>query len=198
VKFSNLLRKKPVLFVLGALVRALTSLLFLTLRVQITGKKELQTAAKGPLIIALWHDSLLLTGLLRKVLPTKMVSPVVSNSRDGRLLAAYADTYKNVESIFVPHNMRHAALLQSVEAIKEGKALLITPDGPRGPRHVVKPGIFFAQEKSGAQIFAMSWTSSSFWQLKSWDKMQIPKPFAKITLSFVAATEADLEQKLGL
>lgn len=185
-------------FLISKVLRSITAILFLTLRLHIKGKDELVRTATGPLIIALWHDSLLLTPLIRKVLPSKIASLVVSNSRDGKLLAAYADTYKNVEIIFVPHNMRHAALLQSVEAIKDGKALLITPDGPRGPRHVVKPGIFFAQEKSAAQILAMSWTASAFWQLKSWDKMRIPKPFAKITLAFTVATENDLEQKLGL
>jgi hypothetical protein len=173
-----------------------TSLLYLTLRVKIRGEKALVDASRGSLIIALWHDSLILAPLIRKVIPDTTISLVVSNSRDGRLLAAYANTYKNVESIFVAHNMRHTALLQSVDAIKNKKPILITPDGPRGPRHELKRGIFFAQEKSGATIIAMSWSCSSFWELNSWDKLRIPKPFSKVTLTFTAATESDLEQKL--
>ncbi len=181
---------------LALCLRAITSTLFATLRIELHGKKELLEAAKGPLIIALWHDGLILAPLIRKILTDKRLAIVVSNSKDGKILAAYAETFKNVESIFAVHNRRYAALLQTVDAIKNDKAILITPDGPRGPRHVLKPGVFFAEKKANASIIAMTWTAKHYWQLHTWDKMRIPKPFAKIRLTFSLACKDDLAEKL--
>ncbi len=187
---------KPVIALLAFCLRLVTSLLFATLRIKIEGKKELVQAAKSPLIVALWHDGLFLASLIRRVLKEKPLAIVVSNSKDGKLLAAYGKTFTNVEPIFVPHNSRHAALLQTVDAITSNKVVLITPDGPRGPRHAIKPGIFFAQEKADCQIIAMNWKATSYWELKSWDRLRIPKPFAKVTVSYTLSTKQDLAENL--
>lgn len=173
-------------------------LLYATLRIELQGALEAKDAAKGKLIIAIWHNKLLLAPLLRRALPKTALAAVVSNSSDGKLLAAFVATFRNTTSIFVAHNKRHKALLQMIDAQDKGIALLITPDGPRGPCHQVKPGIFYTQQKTGATLLAMSWHASSYWQLNSWDKMQIPKPFSKVCITFSTATDATLEKMLSL
>ncbi len=195
---SRLFYSKPILWLTGHIVRAICWLLFLTLKVRITGQETLVLAARGKLIIAMWHDLLFLAPLVRRALKNTPLAVVVSNSRDGRLLASYVNTYHKTTCIFVAHNIRHAALLQMLEAIDAGNAILITPDGPRGPRHIIKPGIFYTQEKSQAQIIAMHWQASAYWKLNTWDRMQIPKPFSTIEITFLAVAEqSDLETKLS-
>lgn len=197
---SRIFYSSPVLWLTGNLARIVTSLLFATYKVKIAGGQTLVEAAKGKLIIALWHDKLLLAPFLRKALRDAPLAVVVSNSRDGKLLASFVNTFRKTTPIFVAHDVRHGALLQMVDAIDEGKAILITPDGPRGPRHTVKPGIFFTQEKAGAQIIAMHWQASKAWQLNTWDRMQIPKPFARVEITFLAVqanSPEDLEATLS-
>ncbi len=197
---SRLFYSQPSLWLVGHLARGFTSLLFSTLRVKITGADLLVQASSNKLIIALWHDKLLLAPLIRRTLKTHPLAVAVSNSRDGKLLASFVKTFTKTTPIYVAHNVRHGALLQMVEALEQGKALIITPDGPRGPRHVAKPGIFFTQEKTQAQIVAMHWQASSYWQLGSWDKMQIPKPFAELRITFFEVAynaNDDLESKLS-
>lgn len=197
---SRIFYSKPILWLTGNLARLVTSLLFSTYKVTIQGADVLKEGAKDKLILALWHNKLLLAPLLRKALPDAPLAVVVSNSRDGKLLASFVNTFRKTTPIFVAHDVRHGALLQMVEALDNGKTLLITPDGPRGPRHSAKPGIFFTQEKSGAQIIAMHWQASKMWQLNTWDGMQIPKPFAHIELTFLpvlANSTEDLEAKLS-
>lgn len=172
-------RSKPVLWLTGYLARVLLSLLYATLRVEIIGREHVRTKQ----IIALWHDRLLLVPLLRRV-STVPLAVVVSNSRDGKLLGALVDTFKNADTIYVAHNKRHAALSAMERAHADGKTIIITPDGPRGPRHMLKPGLSFIQKQTDAQIISFTWTSSSSWILNTWDKMEIPKPFSKVIIRF--------------
>lgn len=181
---SRIFFSKPVLWLTGYLLRFLTTLLFATLKVRFIGKELLQEKTQGRLIISLWHDELFLAPLIRKVLKKHPLAIVVSKSRDGKILSAYINTYSNAEAIEVASNKRHAALLQMVQAVEEGKTLLITPDGPRGPKHVIKPGLPYTAEKAQAHILTMHWHASSVWHLNTWDQMQIPKPFAKVEIRF--------------
>ncbi len=181
---SRIFFSKPVLWFMGYLIRFAMMLLYMTLRVRFAGTSALKTASHGRLILSLWHDQLALAPLIRRILPKHPLAIVVSKSRDGRLLAAFINTFRHTQPISVAHNMRYKALLEMVEAIEHGKIVIITPDGPRGPRHVVKPGLTYCKEKASAQVITMKWQASRAWQLNTWDKMQIPKPFAKVTVDF--------------
>ncbi len=60
------------------------------------------------------------------------------------------------------------------------KKCLVTPDGPKGPRHSMSDGAIGLAVKSHLPIFVMNYQVSAYWQLKSWDKFLIPKPFSTI------------------
>src|SRR5262249_37246509 len=103
----------------------------------------------------------------------------------GDPLARLAESYKSGRAIRVPHNARHHALGQLVNSVKnKGEIIIITPDGPRGPKEVVKPGIILAARETEANVFPFSWHAKRFWQLKTWDEMKIPKPFTTIDVFF--------------
>ena len=82
--------------------------------------------------------------------------------------------------------------------------MAFTVDGPRGPRYEVKSGPVFLAKKSGNPILPYVIEPKTFWTTKSWDKMQIPKPFTRaITIIgepiYVEpdADEAAIEAKIG-
>ena len=81
-------------------------------------------------------------------------------------------------------------LLQAIKTIKEGYDIGITPDGPKGPRHEVADGIVIMAQKTKAKVILVEVKPTKFWQLGSWDKFRIPKPFG--TLHYYASTEIDL------
>ncbi len=60
----------------------------------------------------------------------------------------------------------------------------ITVDGPKGPRHVCKPGIVLIAEQTGAVIVPGTAVGKSYWEFNSWDKFKIPKPFTTIKVVF--------------
>ena len=71
--------------------------------------------------------------------------------------------------------------------------IIITPDGPRGPRKQAKTGAFSVAKKNNAIVFSVSASASKYWSLPSWDKTILPKPFSTIYVNF---KEMSLEKEL--
>ena len=93
-----------------------------------------------------------------------------------------------------------------LRAIRDGKDLAFTPDGPRGPRHVFKWGALTAAQLSGAPVIPVSVGSERAWYLNSWDRFMIPKPLSPVQIRYGAprwvpreASEAEVRSiALGL
>jgi lysophospholipid acyltransferase (LPLAT)-like uncharacterized protein len=175
---------------IGLVLRAVVALIFRTLRVDVHGLDAFQERLKkkSPLIIALWHSQLFLLGpILDTYAKGSLFSVLISKSRDGNIPSFFAKTYPQADVIRVGHKTRHVALLDALQAIEHGKILVVTPDGPKGPMHVVKPGVIFSAQKAQADVIALSWHVSKSYRCNSWDKFCIPLPFSKLNISFSPA-----------
>ena len=82
-------------------------------------------------------------------------------------------------------------LIQSIKTLKEGFDIGITPDGPKGPRHEVSDGIIIMAQKAKAKVVLVEIKPTRYWQLNSWDKFTIPKPFGIINYYATAAIDLD-------
>ena len=171
----------------GYCMDRLSRLLFWSCRLEIKGEEALvKQAAQRSLVLIFWHDRLFgMVPILTRLERSIRYSAFVSASRDGLLLQTICRRYSACEVIAVAHDKRHQALRTMMQQLTEQKkVILLTPDGPRGPPHVIKPGLFFAARKTGAPVVAMSWSVSSCWHLRSWDRLIIPKPFSRIVVQF--------------
>ena len=128
-----------------------------------------------------WHGELLMSPQAYRHLHKKHpASAIISSHFDGSLIAR---TLEFLQIRPLRGSSRKGAkqvLLQAFKSIKSGEEVLITPDGPRGPRHTMSDGAVGIALKSKLPIFVMNFKVDRYWQLKSWDKFVIPKPFAKI------------------
>jgi len=149
-----------------------------------TNKKEYhspESVGDEPIIFACWHGELLMLPYLykqyRKVAHAKVL---ISDHFDG-LLISKTIKYFGLGTIAGSTN-RNAArvLIQGIKTIKEGYDIGITPDGPKGPRHSVSDGAIVMAQKTKAKIVLVEIKPTKYWQLNSWDKFTIPKPFGKI------------------
>lgn len=145
-----------------------------------------------PFIMASWHGDLLFQSYIyRQFRKTPKVDIVISEHFDGRLIAKTMSHF----SLGAIHgsSTRNGArvLIQALRLLKEGHDIGITPDGPKGPRHEVQDGVIVMAQKTNSKIMAFSCVPSSFWQLGSWDKFTIPKPFG--TLDFYSSEPIDLQ-----
>ena len=78
------------------------------------------------------------------------------------------------------------ALKEIISKINSGNNVVITPDGPRGPVYKINSSITKIAKKFDKPLIPVSCAANKYYELKSWDKMIIPKFFSKITVRFGA------------
>lgn len=188
------MRNKLIAFSLKWVMKALIA----TCKVKITGRDQIaETKKKGPLIVMLWHNRLApLAEILSPLADKLKFAAFVSKSRDGEILSQLVLSYKGGSVIRVPHNGRDKALRIMIDTLlNTEEIILITPDGPRGPVYKMKPGTLFAAKEASAHIIPFTWESSRYFELKTWDKFRIPKPFSTIEARFGEPIDAkNIEQ----
>jgi lysophospholipid acyltransferase (LPLAT)-like uncharacterized protein len=147
-------------------------------------------AAGEPLVIAFWHERLPMVPPLRALAgaaePAALgVTPrvLVSQHRDGRFIGDAVRRF-GVEMVYGSSRRGGAmALAGLLRTLKGGDPILITPDGPRGPRRRAAPGVAQLAALSGAAVVPLGAASSAHRRLGSWDRMMFPLPFGRGVLA---------------
>jgi lysophospholipid acyltransferase (LPLAT)-like uncharacterized protein len=171
------------------LIVALAKLLMKTWRIEWDDRSGLFNGADGPLIFCIWHNRLALSmaiyqGYVRKKRPAQGLAALISASKDGGLLADVLGKFE-VQSVRGSTSRRGPqALLEATGWTEKGFHIAITPDGPRGPCYKVQDGIIALARVSGLPILPVGVWVKGKMQTKSWDKFQIPFPFAKCKVTF--------------
>ena len=160
----------------------------------LTNKKNFHAPEKitqEPVIFACWHGELLMLPYLYKYYRKKPHAKVlISPHFDGELISRTIK-YFGLGTLAGSSDKNPArVLIQAIKTIKEGYDIGITPDGPKGPRHEVADGIIVMAQKTKAKIVLVEIKPTKFWQLNSWDKFVIPKPFG--ILNYYATSEIDV------
>lgn len=162
-----------------------------TLRYRVNGGRGPVSLPDEPVIFALWHNRL---GLCMKVYKYfvrpdcdhEHLAALISASKDGALLAAVLRDF-GVEAVRGSSSRRGAqALLELTSWAGRGYDLAVTPDGPKGPRHIVQDGVMALAQVTGLPIIPYSCRLGWKIQLKSWDRFQIPLPFSHCEMTFGA------------
>jgi len=151
-----------------------------TLRIHESGREspENRMIRGEAFVVPIWHDELftLIYGRSKLRLTT-----VVSGSRDGEYLARVLRSFGISAARGSSTRGGIAALLQAVRIMREEKrSCVITVDGPRGPRHVAKPGAVLLAHRVPAYIYPIRLYPERRFIFKSWDRFQLPLPFSKV------------------
>ncbi len=154
-----------------------------TWRLNIINQTGLPQNHKGPLIAAIWHNRLAVAMPIwkwwTKNIPGENLAALISASRDGAMLARTL-SYFGVRAIRGSSSRRGGqALVELVSSLRDGWTVAITPDGPRGPKSQVQPGIILLAQLSGTPIVPVGVHIQKKKELKSWDSFQIPLPFTR-------------------
>jgi lysophospholipid acyltransferase (LPLAT)-like uncharacterized protein len=169
----------------GFLGKMLLNLIGYTCRFEVKGIEQfMETASKNKCILMLWHSKLMMIAeILYRFAPHFKYAALISDSRDGEVISVLANSYKHGRSIRIPHDAKPAALQNLIKEMKTcDDIIIITPDGPRGPAHIIKPGIVLAAKKTAAHVIPLTWTASRFWTIPTWDGLILPKPFSRISV----------------
>ena len=143
-----------------------------------------------------WHGELFMSPqAYRKIHKKQPASAIISTHFDGGLIAGTLQFLKIRSLRGSSRKGAKQVLLQAFKSIKSGEEVLITPDGPRGPRHMMSDGAVGLALKSKLPIFVMNYKASDYWQLKSWDRFVIPKPFSKVDFYIQSLSLEGMEHK---
>ena len=144
---------------------------------------ELYAADNGRrAVVVIWHNRLLFFApMCPKVNRVRTVA-VISASRDGQYIADLVAQF-GVRSVRGSSRKGAVRVLHDAfKSMKNGSLIAMTPDGPRGPKYQLSKGPIHLASMLGVPIVPIAVNYSSYWQLKSWDGFQIPKPWAKISI----------------
>ena len=128
-------------------------------------------AAGTPVIYVVWHARLLLL-------------PYLFRSEDGEMLADFVRRFGFVTVRGSSSRGGGEGLRSLTRAIRKGHSVVVVPDGPRGPREVLKPGVVRLARLTGAHVVPAAFGASSEWRARSWDEFRIPKPFSRCVMRF--------------
>lgn len=185
---SSSIKTSRTSIVLGHIAAIAMKLWSLTLRYNVNDKAgvvqpEIQPK---PVIFALWHNRIFTMPPIWLRTGGKNRSTVVltSASRDGTTLSTAMKAF-GIGSIRGSSSRRAvAALIGMKNTLLEGKDVCVTPDGPKGPRYRVQPGLLKIAQTTETDIIPIHIRYSSAWRLSTWDRFVIPKPFSKVTVTF--------------
>ena len=164
-------------------------LLFWTLRFRFTDRARLlETPPEKPLLWAFWHNRLLIMAYVFEHFfcnPSgRTGAALISQSKDGDYISEFMKRF-SIRPIRGSSSRGGArSLIEMKRAIQDGYIMAFTPDGPRGPRYSVSPGLVKLAQITEGVVLPVHITYSSCWRLKNWDGFMIPKPFALVDITF--------------
>lgn len=159
---------------------------------------DLQNVTKRdvPVAFVVWHNRLFLTPeIFRRYRGGRRLVALISASGDGAWLTAFFSLIGMQAARGSSSRLGREAAMALVDAQRAGHDIGITPDGPRGPCYELKPGVVIVPRRSGAPLLLIGGEFSSAWQLKSWDKFILPKPFSRVRLRCELITTEQLADR---
>ncbi len=194
-------KQRMVIRIAGFVFASLIRLIGKTLRFEISGKEGFDEVERRGLqpIHVFWHDRIVSGAYYFR---DRKILVLSSTSFDSEYTARCIQRFGF--GVVKGSSTRGGtqALVGMIRAMRAGYATAFTLDGPKGPRYVAKSGPVLLAKKSGCPMVPFVLQPNSFWTINSWDKLQIPKPFAKVKIFvgdpiYVEADARDdvLEQK---
>lgn len=153
-----------------------------TLRVAVSyDERAQQTLDERPRIASFWHSCLIPSTYVFRNMGIRVMS---SNSYDGEYMGRIIHRFGFVAVKGSSSRNAVRALLGLRRALEEGWTVAFTLDGPRGPRHKVKPGPVSLARSSGKPMTMYHAAVDKAWVLNTWDRLMIPMPFSRVLVRF--------------
>jgi lysophospholipid acyltransferase (LPLAT)-like uncharacterized protein len=170
---------------LATIIYTLIELVGRTLRLRWDQNAPLERIApERRAIFCVWHNRLAISMIVYRDYICKTgripkLAAIVSASKDGGIVARILEHF-GVEPVRGSSSRRGPqALLELTSCSERGYDVAITPDGPRGPRYTIQPGVISLAQLTGLPIVPISYHYRWKLSVRSWDGFQIPLPFSQ-------------------
>src|SRR6266487_6207957 len=172
-----------------------------TVKFEIDGWENWEAATRDNHIpiYTFWHNRVFLATYFWQ---RRGIVVMTSRSFDGEYIARFIQRFGYGAARGSSTRGATGAVVEMVRLMRAGSPAGFTIDGPKGPRYVAKMGSVLLAKKTGHPILPFTITPVSFWEARSWDRFQVPKPFTRVRVDIAApifvphdADEATLEAK---
>jgi lysophospholipid acyltransferase (LPLAT)-like uncharacterized protein len=157
-----------------------------TFRLEIKNEKEWMDILQegGRVLLCVWHQQFF--SAIRHFRNYRDLKPalMISKSLDGEIIAGVAERTGWHAVRGSSSRGGSEALKEMIDHLKQSRFAAHIVDGPLGPAGEVKPGVIRLAHNADAAIIPFYTSADRAWYFNSWDSFFIPKPFAKVTLSF--------------
>ena len=184
------------LWLIGWLGKGLVDLIFSTMRIQVIGWEKARAEIESRrCIAAFWHSRILMVSYLYKGWGGAVL---VSKSKDGEIMTQVLKRqgHETIRGSTSRHGVQ--AMAKLIKALKADiRPGVVVPDGPRGPRFRVQPGVITLAQKTGYPIVPISYSAKRLKVFNSWDRFILPRPFSKGRVIYGApiSVPSDLDGK---
>jgi len=174
-------RRRAEVAAIAGLGAPLLGLLGRTIRLEAAGGEHLDALDRSGerYIVALWHGHIL-PGMW--YFRDRGIVVVTSENFDGEWIARILARFGYGAARGSSSRNARAATLQLVRDVRAGRPAAFTLDGPRGPAREAKPGAVWLAGATGAPLLPCHIEAERSWELRSWDRAQIPRPFSRVHL----------------
>ena len=146
-------------------------------------------------VMAFWHGRILPAAYYFR---RRGIVVITSENFDGEWIAGIIERFGYGTARGSTSRGARKALLQLTRDMAAGRPAGFTVDGPRGPARVAQPGAVWLAQATGNPVLPFHLEADRAWTLNSWDRTQIPKPFATVAIAmgqpFSVAPHADAAQ----
>lgn len=146
-------------------------------------------------ILALWHGGILPATVYFR---DRGVVAITSQNFDGEWTSRIMRRFGYAQARGSTSRGARRALLQLKREMAKGRPAAFTVDGPRGPACHAQPGAVWLAKATGNPVVPFHIESDPCWNLRSWDRSQVPKPWSRVLMVMGAPLEvpADADESV--
>jgi lysophospholipid acyltransferase (LPLAT)-like uncharacterized protein len=131
-----------------------------------------------PTIYAFWHEGMFFPG---SCFGRREIKLLISQHSDGELVARIC-RHCGFSTVRGSSSRGGVRAMRQMIRDAETSHYVILPDGPRGPRRRLEPGLLYLAARSQQQVVLVGIGYDRPWRLRTWDRFVVPRPFTKIVM----------------
>ena len=188
--------KKIKITIISFIGKWLFQTLFCLNKIVINGEEHLLSLinTSRPIMVCVWHGRLLFPSWYIR-LKTTNLHAIASRHTDAEIMARILEKWGYGLIRGSTRKGGKAVVQKMAEVFKKAGIVAVTNDGPKGPHRIAKGGSTGLALKYNVQIITITGSATKYWQMNSWDRFMLPKPFGKIQL--IVSPPLDINEKLN-
>ena len=188
------MKNKIKIIIISLIGRWFFQILFRLNKIEITGEKNLLNLINSgkPVMVCVWHGRLIFPSWYLR-LKTTNVHAIASHHTDAEIMARILRRWGYGLIRGSTKKGGKVVVQKMAKVFINAGIVAVTNDGPKGPPRIAKAGSTGIALKCNAEIISITGSATKYWQIKSWDRFMLPKPFG--TIKIIVSPPLNISEK---